>query len=84
MGITGMQSGAARGRRRWIVNPVYAASKPGLGNIIIIIIIIIVTIMIINPAVFSFSSADDLKEKRYTEEKIKIFYMEITTNPIIQ
>ena len=33
MGITGMQSGAARGRRRWIVNPVYAASKPGLGNI---------------------------------------------------
>ena len=25
--------------------------------------------IIINPAVFSFSSADDLKEKRYTEEK---------------
>ena len=32
MGITGMQSGVARGRRRWIVNPVYAASEPGLGN----------------------------------------------------
>ena len=32
MGITGMQSGAARGRRRWIVNPVYAASEPGLDN----------------------------------------------------
>ena len=32
MGITGMQSGAARRRRRWIVNPVYAASEPGLGN----------------------------------------------------
>ena len=32
MGITGMQSGAARGRRRWIVNPVYAAPEPGLDN----------------------------------------------------
>ena len=31
-GITGMQSDAARGRWRWIVNPVYAASEPGLGN----------------------------------------------------
>ena len=27
-----MQSGAVRGRWRWIVNPVYAASEPGLGN----------------------------------------------------
>ena len=32
MGITGMQSGVARGMRRWIINPVYAASEPGLGN----------------------------------------------------
>ena len=31
-GITGMQSGAASGRWRWIVDPVYAASEPGLGN----------------------------------------------------
>ena len=31
-GITGMQSGAVKGRWRWIVNPVYAASEPGLGN----------------------------------------------------
>ena len=32
MGITEMQSGEVRGRRRWTVNPVYTASKPGLGN----------------------------------------------------
>ena len=31
-GITGMRSGAARGRWCWIVNPVYAVSEPGLGN----------------------------------------------------
>ena len=31
-GITGMRSGAARGRWRWIVDPIYAASKTGLGN----------------------------------------------------
>ena len=32
IGITGMQSGAARGRWRWIVDPIYAASETGLGN----------------------------------------------------
>ena len=31
-GIIGMRSGAARGRWRWIVDPIYAASKTGLGN----------------------------------------------------
>ena len=37
----------------------------------IIIIITMIIIIMINPAVSSFSSADDLKEKLYTEGKYK-------------
>ena len=37
-----------------------------------------------NPTVFSFSSADDLKEKRYMEEKMQRFNMKITTKSNIR
>ena len=52
--------------------------------VIIIFIVIVIIIIIINPAVFSFSSADDLEEKRYTEEKMQKFNMKITTKSDIR
>ena len=46
--------------------------------------IIIIIIIIIYPAVFSFSSVDDLKERRYTEEKMQRFDTKITTKSDIR